>query len=246
MRFDILNTESELTPISDQVLPSIEDMDFSIPEFNANEFGTEMWVDDMIIGDGCTIGAEGYHMRDEPVRSKPYTLMQEIQGDKSIVHIRLHGFISDDPQLLLILGMANVNDEIDIFFDTCEFSSSFQKAMMNAIKYSKAKVTTFANGIFDLSALLVWLSGHVLKVGPFSRLQFGDRSIMKFGSRLEVAEGLEHANRVAEAYFKYVVEHKILTVEEYEEIIARKSSIGLFGKELFDRVRAANAVKQSP
>jgi len=241
MKFTITDPVPELVSVDEAFQASFESIDFR-PLDDPPLPATEAWIDDLVIGENYLLSNEDNRYKGSRERP-PYLIMQDSTTDKSIVHIRIFDFVQDSPELLLLLGMASQHTEIVIFFDCCSFSDNFQKALMNAIKYSKASVVTVANAIFELSSLLVWLSGSRLKVGPFSRVQFGDRSIVTYGSRQDIAEGLEHNNKTAENFFKYVIDHGLLTAEEYSDIMVRKASVNLYGEELTERVAVANEIK---
>ena len=165
-------------------------------------------------------------------------------------HVHVVCFIDDSiyqpcyyVELLYVLNQASEGDFIDIIISSPGGMVNSAVIISNAIKASKAEVTTIAAGLCASSGALIWAAGDVRKVEHFGSIMFHGTTHFDYAKSSEVKENAEDWLN----YFSYILsiyhEEGILTDEELDKIENLKLDVYIDADTMIKRLQRNRGLK---
>lgn len=163
----------------------------------------------------------------------------EREGSSNDILISIRDtFVNPKAYHQAIVQLLDAKEQDDVTIYICSPGGSIAAALqlLSAMKCCKAKITTVATGIAASCGAFVFAHGDVLKMGPAAKVMFHGSSVSSVGGNtVMVGEELQALTKKVGEIIRPAVDKGLITQEEYENMLEKKSDIFLGYNELLER-----------
>ena len=142
--------------------------------------------------------------------------------------------------LCRLLDFATVDDILHIHIASPGGSVILMGRIVSAIQKTKAKVVTYAEGGVASAATAVWAAGHERHIFPGAYFMQHMSSQLLAGKTTDIAAKSIFCMSYIEEQLRDLVELKLFTAEEVNDMIEKSADIYISGREAIDRVGAVS------
>ena len=169
-------------------------------------------------------------------KSVRISLTQLESGEKHFVaHIEEFRGGEEFIQLIHVLRTSIEGDKVMMFINSPGGNAHACRALINAMKATKAEVTT-AIGFYGASCgAYTWAHGHILLMPKFGRVMFHGTSHGDYDKTGKVIERAESIVNTTQMWLDVIVEKGILTEEDREAIIENKRDVWFTANQMKER-----------
>lgn len=163
-------------------------------------------------------------------------------GDHKKYICTIDYFVSKaDPYFHIVHLLGNAVEGDEVVFNIYSYGGSVETGcvIINAIKNTKAKVTTVALGLCASIAAMIWSCGHERVVEDGATIMYHMPSGMVYG---KTADNEEESKQIQEYFAEFMKEvaKDILTEEEFAKIISRRMDLFIPASTIKARMAVTN------
>lgn len=150
-----------------------------------------------------------------------------------------------DPYFNIVHLLGNAVEGDEVIFNIFSYGGSVETGCMiiNAMKNTKAKVTTVALGLCASIAAMIWSCGHERVVEDGATLMYHMPSGMVYG---KTADNEEESRQIQEYFAEFMKEvtKGILTEDELNKIVGRRMDLFIPASTIKARMATANMTQE--
>jgi len=146
-------------------------------------------------------------------------------------------------QLCTHLYTASAEEKIKLIITTPGGDVRVGQIIADAIKITKAEVTTVASGLCASCGAIIWALGDVLVAEDWAIIMFHMSMHDASGKTLDILNTAECIVDSSASLYAPILKRNILTEEEYSKMTNRKINIYITGKEMQRRLSSISEVK---